>query len=174
MTKAVFLDRDGTIIADRDYLSDPSKVELLDGAREGITLLRDAGFNLFLFTNQSGVGRGYFTLDAVHRCNERMLDLLGLGSELFTEICIAPEAPGQHVLYRKPNPRFIHESVTKYKLDPSVTWMVGDKRIDAEAGINAGIQAALIREKPLADMPKVPHYLSLHGFARDVMSCATR
>jgi D-glycero-D-manno-heptose 1,7-bisphosphate phosphatase len=174
MTKAVFFDRDGTIIAERDYLSDPSQVELLNGAIDGITILRDAGFNLFLFTNQSGVGRGYFSLETVHRCNERMLDLLGLGSELFTDVCIAPETPDQEVLYRKPNPRFINESVTKYGLDRSLSWMVGDKRIDAEAGVNAGIQTAVIRDEPLPELPKVPHYSSLHAFARDITARARR
>ena len=168
--KAVFLDRDGTIILDQNYISDPLQVGLLPGAKEAITLLREADFMLFLFTNQSGVGRGYFPLEAVLRCNARMLDLLGLGSPLFTDVCIAPESPEQPAVYRKPSPRFIDESVTKHGLDRSKSWMVGDKAIDAEAGVNAGINAALIGKNPCPAGREVLRCESLLDFARTVAS----
>ena len=165
-SQAVFLDRDGTIIFDGNYISHPSEVRLLPGSAEALALLRTANFKLFLFTNQSGVGRGKFPIDCVHLCNERMLELLGLGPALFTDICIATESPDQPVVYRKPNPRFINESVEKHVLDRMRSWMVGDKLIDAEAGLNAGIGAALIGSHPHEALPNVQRFPSLFAFAR--------
>lgn len=142
--QAVFFDRDGTLIVDRDYLSDPDQVELLTGVRETLHQLLAGGCQLFLFTNQSGVGRGFFSMEAVHRCNERMLALLALPGPGFTEICIAPEHPDRPSVYRKPSPRFISEMVERYSLDVKRTWMVGDRTSDVQAGLNAGVRCALL------------------------------
>jgi D-glycero-D-manno-heptose 1,7-bisphosphate phosphatase len=167
-SEAVFLDRDGTIIHDGHYISRPSEVVLLPQASEALALLRAAGYQLFLFTNQSGVGRGMFPIESVHACNDRMLELLGLGKDLFRDICIAPESPDQPIVYRKPSPRFIDESIAKYALNRDACWMVGDKRIDAEAGLNASIRAAVIRAAPLLHFPAVPQYPSLYAFAHEI------
>lgn len=164
--KAVFLDRDGTIIFDAHYIRDPSQVKLLPLAAAALTGLRDAGFLLFLFTNQSGVGRGLFPLEAVHRCNQRMLELLDLGDTLFTEVCIAPEAPDQPSVYRKPNPRFINECIDRHGIDRTQAWMIGDKLSDAETGINAGINAAMISGSLSPRGNNIPHYETLYAFAQ--------
>jgi len=142
--KALFLDRDGTIIFDRDYLFDPAGVELIPGASAALRRARELGYLLFLFTNQSGIGRGYHTIEDTHRCNARMNELLGLGAEPFADICIAPEAPEQPSLYRKPSPRFIHEMIAKHRLDPAQCWMIGDRESDLEAGYAAGIRSAAV------------------------------
>lgn len=168
--KAVFLDRDGTIIRDAHYLGDPAQVELLPGAAEAIGKLHEAGFLLFLHTNQSGIGRGFFTIETVHRCNDRMVELLGLGTSIFTGICIAPESPDQPAIYRKPNPRFIDESVVSHGIDRSRSWMVGDKAIDVETGINAGLNAALIGDPARPKTEKAPVYESLLDFALAITS----
>jgi D-glycero-D-manno-heptose 1,7-bisphosphate phosphatase len=163
---AIFLDRDGTIIADAHYLSNPDKVALLPGAAEALTQLSAGGYLLFLFTNQSGVGRGFFDLDAVTRCNARMIELLALGPAPFAEICIAPEAPDQPSAYRKPSPRFIIESINRYHLDPTLCWMVGDKSSDVAAGVNAGIRSAWITSEPASSsFPTVKRYKSLWDFS---------
>jgi D-glycero-D-manno-heptose 1,7-bisphosphate phosphatase len=167
-SKAVFLDRDGTIIHDGHYISRPSEVVLLPHASEALALLRASGYQLFLFTNQSGVGRGMFPIESVHACNDRMLELLGLGEDLFRDICIAPETPEQAIIYRKPSPRFLDESIETHALNRDACWMVGDKRIDAEAGLNARIRAAVIRPAPLPDLLAVPQYPSLYAFAREI------
>ena len=73
-----------------------------------------------------------------------MLQLIGLGDDLFDGICIAPEAPDQPSAYRKPSPRFIHEMVERYRLERADCWMVGDRESDLEAGLNAGIHAAAV------------------------------
>ncbi|MBA4138126.1 MAG: hypothetical protein C0518_12490 [Opitutus sp.] len=142
--RALFLDRDGTLIHDRDYLCDPAGVELIAGAADALRRARELGYQLFLFTNQSGIGRGYHTIDDTHRCNARMLELLGLGKNLFAGICIAPEAPDQPSLYRKPSPRFIHEMIAQHGLDPARCWMIGDRESDLDAGLAAGIRAAAV------------------------------
>jgi D-glycero-D-manno-heptose 1,7-bisphosphate phosphatase len=142
--KALFLDRDNTLIVDKVYLADPAGVEILPGVREGLQRALDLGYQLFLFTNQSGIGRGFHTLEDTHRVNERMEELLGLPRPLFTDIGIAPESPDQPSVYRKPSPRFIHEMVAKYGLDPAGSIMVGDRESDIEAGVNAGIAGAAI------------------------------
>src|SRR5687767_8249729 len=118
-SRALFLDRDGTLIESRHYLSDPSEVVLMPGVREALHRFVTEGYRLFLFTNQSGVGRGFFPLEAVHRCNERMLELLDLPPPRFTEVCIATETPEMPAVYRKPSPRFIHEMMEKYALNPA-------------------------------------------------------
>ena len=144
MPKALFIDRDDTLIVDKVYLSDPAGVELLPGVPEGLRRARELGYKLFLFTNQSGIGRGYYTLEDAHRVNARMEELIGLPRPLFVEIGIAPEAPDQPSLYRKPSPRFILEMIAKYELDPSQCIMVGDRESDIEAGINAKIRCAAL------------------------------
>ncbi|MDR1433265.1 MAG: HAD-IIIA family hydrolase [Puniceicoccales bacterium] len=143
---AIFLDRDGTIIVDKNYPSDPEGVELLSGAREAITLLKNFGCLLFLFSNQSGIGRGLLTFDDANACNRRMVTLLGCGDGVFDEICMATEAPSADPIYRKPSPRFILEMIEKYGLSKKNCHMVGDKESDVFAGINAGINSALILE----------------------------
>lgn len=140
--KAIFLDRDGVLIVDKHYLKDPAEVELIPHAQEALRKMLQAGYMLFLFTNQSGVSRGYYTIDDVNACNARMLELLALTDPGFTQICIAPEAPKDPQVYRKPSPKFILEMLERYQLDAKNSWMLGDKLTDLEAGVNAGIKSA--------------------------------
>jgi D-glycero-D-manno-heptose 1,7-bisphosphate phosphatase len=148
--RALFLDRDGTLIIDKVYLSDPNGVELIAGAAEGLKRARDLGFMLFLFTNQSGIGRGLHTIEDTHRVNARMEELLGLPSPAFDGACIAPEAPGQPSAYRKPSPRFITEMIRKHGLDSTACWMVGDSQADVGAAVAAGIRAVAVRTGKVA------------------------
>ena len=142
--QAVFLDRDGTLIANKHYLSNPDDIVVLPGVREALARLQTEGVKLFLFTNQSGVGRGLFTMADVEAVNRRMVEMLQLGAELFAGVCIAPESPQETPVYRKPSPRFIHEMLLIHSIAASTAWMVGDSPVDWEAGRNAGIQTAAI------------------------------
>jgi len=154
---ALFLDRDGTLIVDKVYLADPDGVELIPGAAEGLRRARSLGYKLFLFTNQSGVGRGLHTIEDTHRVNERMQEMLGLPAPVFDGVCVAPEAPGQPSPYRKPSPRFILEMIAEHALDPAECWMVGDAAADVGAGLAAGIRAAAVRtgRAPPESLPEV-------------------
>lgn len=144
MSKALFLDRDGTLIYDKHYLADPAGVELIPGVAAALRRARELGYRLFIHTNQSGIARGLHTLDDVVRCNARMEELLALPCPIFDDVCIAPEGPEGPVVYRKPSPRFIEESIRKYSLDPRQCWMVGDREGDVETGRNAGIRSAAV------------------------------
>ena len=145
MNRALFVDRDGTLIVDKVYLADPAGVELIPGAAEGLRRARELGFLLFLFTNQSGIGRGYHTLEDARRVNARMVELLGLPAPAFDGVCIAPETSAEPAIYRKPSPRFINEMIAAHGLDPARCWMAGDSAADIGAATAAGIRAAAVR-----------------------------
>jgi D-glycero-D-manno-heptose 1,7-bisphosphate phosphatase len=170
--KGLFIDRDGTLIVDKVYLADPAGVELIPGAAEGIALAQARGYRLFLFTNQSGIGRGYHTLEAAQAVNARMAELLHLAPPGFTATCIAPEAPHQTPLYRKPSPRFILESIERHGLDPAQCWMVGDSAADIGAALAAQIRVAAVRtgridpdRLPEVATGAVPVYPDFRAFA---------
>lgn len=134
----VVLDRDGTLIRHVPYLSRPEQVEVLPGGVAGLTELRKAGCKLFLHTNQSGIGRGYFSLEEALACNEEMLSQIGLGTQLFESVCVAPEAPDQPAEYRKPSPKFGAELIDKYKVKPHDICYVGDNVSDLLTARNIG------------------------------------
>ncbi|MFO1450628.1 MAG: HAD-IIIA family hydrolase [Opitutaceae bacterium] len=163
----LFLDRDGTVIVHVPYLHDPDAVVLVPGAARALSAARQAGFRLYLFTNQSGVGRGLFDLAAVHAVNRRMIELLGLGDDVFASQCIAPEAPDQPAVYRKPSPRFILETGQVDGLDLSRSWMIGDSLSDWEAGLNAGIRSAAVDVTPSesTEQRRKRETLGVPGFA---------
>ena len=165
----LFLDRDGTLIENRHYLSDPDGVCLLPGVADAMARLVAANCQLFLLTNQSGVGRGWFSLADVKACNRRLLKLLGLGSKLFRGVCIATEKPDDPPRYRKPSPRFIEEMRATYALAAEDCWMVGDSPADWQAGQAAGIRVAAVvpttrpdAAGPLLPPPDIPAF---EGFA---------
>lgn len=145
MAKALFLDRDGTLIIDKHYLKEPKDVELIPGVADFLKESIASSYLLFLFTNQSGVSRGFHTLEDTILCNERMFELLGLPEPGFTEVQIAIESPDEVQIYRKPSPRFILEMREKYDLDIQSSWMIGDQLSDLKSGIKGGIRSAWVR-----------------------------
>lgn len=151
--QAIFFDRDGTLNEDSGYLSQPDQIRLLPGVPEALRRLEKAGPLLFLFTNQSGIGRGWYTLEDVHLCNRRLIQKAGL-ERGFADTCIAPEAPDEPPVYRKPSPRFLLESIKRFKLQPEACWMVGDRLTDWQAGWAAGLQVARIG--PENELPPMP------------------
>lgn len=160
-SKAFFFDRDGTLIHDAGYLHDPELVELLPGVADTLLALREKGSLLFLFTNQSGVGRGYFSMDAVNAVNVRMCELIGKDFA-FDGICIAPEHPDEPSLYRKPSPKYILEVIEQYSLAPNNCFVVGDRARDLESGLRANINA--VRYYGDIDDAKAACYADEHSF----------
>ena len=144
MNQAVFLDRDGTIIEEGNYIHRPEDVFVLAGAGEALRSLREAGFLLFIVSNQSGVGRGYFTIADVEKVNERVQKDLGPWNVRFDKVYIATEAPGQPSRGRKPSPQFLYDARYELKLDLSRSYMIGDKLIDLQCGWNAGVKKCLL------------------------------
>ena len=147
MTKrAVFLDRDGTINEEKEYLSDPARLVLFPGTGRALRRLRDAGFLLFIVTNQSGIGRGYYSMEDMQRVNERLCELLAEDGVRFEKIYFAPEAPDQPSRGRKPSPQFLFDARDEFGVDLAQSHMIGDKLIDLECGWNAGVaQSVLVR-----------------------------
>jgi D-glycero-D-manno-heptose 1,7-bisphosphate phosphatase len=144
MTPAVFLDRDGTLIEDKDYLSDPDQVVVLPGVPQALKRLQDAGFKIFIVSNQSGVGRGYFTMADVNRVNERLAELLACDGVRFEKIYVAPEAPEQPSRGRKPSPQFLFDARDEFDINLPESYMIGDKVSDLECGWNAGVKKSIL------------------------------
>ena len=141
---AVFLDRDGTLIEEKDYLSDPAGVMVFPGAGVALRRLMDAGFKLVMVTNQSGIGRGYYTEAEMHRVNQRLLECLALAGVRFEKVYFAPEAPDQPSRGRKPLPQFLFDARDEFGIDLARSFMVGDKRADLECGWNARVQQSIL------------------------------
>lgn len=143
--KAVFLDRDGTLIEDKDYLRSPEEVVIYPGVPEALRRLTDAGFKLVIVTNQSGVGRGYFTLADVDNVHRYLLDGLKRASGVrIDRIYVAPEAPDQASRGRKPSPQFLFDARDELDIDLTQSYMVGDKLIDLACGWNGGLRRAIL------------------------------
>lgn len=139
MSWAVFLDRDGAIIHDRHYLSEPAGVELLPGAVEGLRLLRELGAQLVVVTNQSGVGRGYFSALEVERVNARMRELLTQAGADVDAIYVCVHAPQDGCDCRKPAPGMLHRAARELQLDLARSFMIGDRDSDRGAARAAGV-----------------------------------
>jgi D-glycero-D-manno-heptose 1,7-bisphosphate phosphatase len=144
MNPAVFLDRDGTLIEERNYLSRPEDVCLFPGSGLALKKLCENGLKLFIVSNQSGVGRGYFTLADVDKVNGRLLGELAQWGVRFEKIYIAPEAPGAPSRGRKPSPEFLYDARDEFGVDLARSYMIGDKGIDLECGWNAGVRRCIL------------------------------
>jgi D-glycero-D-manno-heptose 1,7-bisphosphate phosphatase len=134
--KAVFLDRDGTIIIDHGYIKNPEKVNVMPGVSESIEMLADSGFMLFIATNQSGIGRGMMKASDVESVNDKMLSYIG--REKITEILICPHEPEDNCTCRKPGTKLVEEAAKKYDLDLSKSYSIGDKDCDRDLAKNFG------------------------------------
>ncbi len=144
MNRAVFLDRDGTIIEEKNYLSRVEDVVIFPQAAAALGRLCRAGFKLFIVSNQSGVGRGYFTLAEVERVNHHLLRELAREQVQFEKVYIAPEAPDAPSRGRKPSPQFLLDARDEFGVELAHSYMIGDKLIDLECGWNAGIKQCLL------------------------------
>ena len=141
---AIFLDRDGTIIVEAHYLHEPEKVELIPGAGEAVQRLADGGFELFIVTNQAGIGRGYYAEEQMHAVNERVAGEFAKFGVAFRKIYFAPEAPDQPSRNRKPSPQMLLDARDEFGIDLDASYMVGDKVSDIECGWNAGVKCSIL------------------------------
>ena|GEM_PF-23472 len=149
--KAVFLDRDGTIIEDADFLSDPGGIKFIKGAPEALSALKKAGFKLVIISNQSGVARGYFTEEAVQDVHRRLKELLESRGVRLDGAYYCPHLPdGAVEKYRlecdcrKPKTGMIRRAVEELGVDPAGSFCVGDKESDIGAGRAAGCRTVLV------------------------------
>ncbi|HCE43377.1 MAG TPA: HAD family hydrolase [Lentisphaeria bacterium] len=138
MKKAVFLDRDGTIMFDSGYVSDPEKVDIFEETVEALKALRVAGYLLVIITNQSGIARGYFTTDDLEKVNSRMSSLFKEHGVVFDGIYICPHRDEDRCTCRKPLPGLIFRAARELDIDVSASFMIGNSKSDVHSGIAAG------------------------------------
>lgn len=158
--KAVFLDRDDTLIEDPGYLNDPAQVKLLPGVELAIRSLHQAGYKLIVVTNQSGIARGMLTeatLELIHAEMRRQLAEKGAHLDAIYFCPFHPEGTvepyGVESELRKPQPGMLLQAARELELDLSASWMVGDGPRDIEAGLRAGCRTIRVRGRAAPPMP---------------------
>lgn len=149
--RAIFLDKDGTLIRDVPYNADPSKIELLTGVADGLRLLDSLGYAFFVITNQAGVAKGFFSEEALVDVEAKLQQLLGKSGVALSGFYYCPHHPeGAVQAYtkrcncRKPSPGLLLEAAATYGINLGDSWMVGDILDDIEAGNRAGCKTMLI------------------------------
>lgn len=140
-TKTIFIDRDGTLIEEVNFLSRVEDLRFFDYTDKAIRLLKENGFLVFAVTNQSGIGRGLFTESAMHQIHEKIQAKLTGKIDVFY---FCPHLPDAGCACRKPKLGMIEAAQRDYAIDLENSWIIGDKAIDVETGFNALIKTALV------------------------------
>jgi len=144
MNKAVFIDRDGTINTNVPYCRRPEDFELLPGAAEGIKLLNEHGFKVVMVTNQSGLGRNYFTGEMLAMIHEKMRRELAENGAYIDAIYYCPHHPDDGCECRKPSPKMVFQAAQDLNIELPQSWFIGDSHTDIMTGDNAGCKTVLI------------------------------
>jgi D-glycero-D-manno-heptose 1,7-bisphosphate phosphatase len=147
---AAFLDRDGVLNVDRDYVHRADQLEWIDGVPEAIRLLNDAGYLVLVVTNQSGVARGYYDEAAIHALHDHMRDTLAAQGARIDAFYYCPHHPngtiGAYTMRcdcRKPGSGMLEQAARDWPIDRARSFMIGDKDIDIAAATAFGIRSAL-------------------------------
>ena len=141
----VILDRDGTIIEEQHYLSDPAQVKIIPGVIEALHALRELGLGLVVVTNQSGLGRGIFDNGQLELVHQRMLELLSLGGIQLGGIYFCPHRPEAKCDCRKPCPGMALQAARDLNFAPAEGFVIGDRVCDIEMGKNLTAETFLVR-----------------------------
>ena len=142
---AIFLDRDGTINEEVHYLSDPAHLRLIPGAADAIHQLRAAGYPVVILTNQSGIARGYFTLDTLNAIHARLRECLREQGTVIDGLYVGMHHPDENCECRKPRSLLYQQAARDLNLDLARSFMIGDKDTDLLAGKNLGMESILVR-----------------------------
>jgi D-glycero-D-manno-heptose 1,7-bisphosphate phosphatase len=142
---AIFLDRDGTINEEVHYLSDPAHLRLIPGAAAAIRRLRAAGYPVVVITNQSGIARGYFTMDTLSAIHARLRACLADEGTTIDGLYLCPHHPDDDCACRKPRSLLYRKAARELDLDLGRSVMVGDKETDLLAGKNLAMDSILVR-----------------------------
>jgi D-glycero-D-manno-heptose 1,7-bisphosphate phosphatase len=149
--RVVILDRDGTLVVDHGYLADPARLEFTVGAAEGLRWLYDCGYRLVLITNQSGVGRGFFSLADVSAVNSRLEKMVENAGAKLERVYFCPHSPAAACSCRKPALGLLRQAVRELDFNPIHATVIGDKASDMQFGRNAGAKTVLIAESEVRD-----------------------
>ena len=139
--RAVFFDRDGTLMEEEDHCDHPSRVRAIPGAADALARLRGEGWLNVIITNQSGIGRGYFTMADYEQVNAELFRQLG---QTIDAAYCCPDHPDQPSPRRKPGIGMVTEAVADYGIATEKSWFIGDKSIDVGAGRNSGCRTILV------------------------------
>lgn len=156
MTRGLFLDRDGTVIEECGYLSNPDLVRVLPGAAAALAALASEGWKLIIVSNQSGVGRGLIAPRQMEAVQRRFLDLMQSYGIPIAASYLCTHTPEDHCQCRKPSPFFLERAAIEHSLDLSVSCMIGDREGDILCGRNAACSTIWLRNDmfPVAeDLP---------------------
>jgi D-glycero-D-manno-heptose 1,7-bisphosphate phosphatase len=152
MRPALFVDRDGTLMVEVDHCHDPADVKAYPGAAEELSRARSLGWAVIIITNQSGIGRGYFTEAQFLSVQDELIKQLGGNIDASY---MSPDLPGSGSTRRKPAPGMILEAAQDHSIDLSRSFMIGDRNFDIECGRNAGVRTILVET----------------GYGREHLSC---
>jgi D-glycero-D-manno-heptose 1,7-bisphosphate phosphatase len=141
----VVLDRDGTIIEEREYLSEPEQVKLIPGVAAALRELQKMGFGLVVITNQSGVGRGFFDRGQLQRVHQRLEELLQAEGIYLDGVYICPHTPDDDCACRKPKLGLLQKAADDLDFNMANSIVIGDKACDIEMGRMAGALTFLVR-----------------------------
>ena len=162
MKKAIFLDRDGTINVEKDYIYKSEDLVFEEGTIEALKTFKNLGYILIVVSNQSGVARGYFTEEDLNIFNNNMNEILKKNGVEITEFYCCPHHPDGIGEYkkvcecRKPNNKMIEDAIKKYNIDREKSYMIGDKTSDIGAGIKSNLKTVLVKTGyGLKDMEKI-------------------
>ena len=176
--KAIFLDKDGTLIEDIPYNVDPDRIRLSAGAVEGLRLLQSAGYQLIVVSNQSGVARGYFEENSLKRVKSKLQELLSSEGVRLTDFYYCPHHPSGTVgkyatecFCRKPQPGMIFRAAFEHNICLTDSWLVGDTLQDIEAGNRAGCQTVWINSQAESDW-LLPSIRKPAFIAKDLLEAA--
>ena len=136
---AIFLDRDGIINEDINYLYKIDEFEFIDGIFDSCLFLINLGYKIIIITNQSGIARGYFTEKDFQKLNQWMLNQFKEKNIKILDVFHCPHGPDSSCFCRKPKPGMLLEAKSKYKIDMKKSWMIGDNETDILAANSAGI-----------------------------------
>ena len=142
--KALFIDRDGVINVEKNYLYKIEDFEFLDGVFEKLKEFYDCGYYIFIITNQSGINRGYYTKDDFLKLTKWMEDEFLKQKIKITKVYYCPHTPSDNCSCRKPNIGMIKQACNKFDIDIQNSILIGDKNSDIQAGINAGIKTTIL------------------------------
>lgn len=144
LRRALFTDRDGTLNPDLHYLKDADRLELFRGVGNAVALARQHGFVVICVTNQSGIDRGFYSREDVERIHRRLNELLRPRGAEIDAFYYCPHAPERRCECRKPGTLLFEEARRDWNLDLATSAIVGDRRLDIEAGRRLGLLTALV------------------------------
>lgn len=175
--KAIFLDRDGVVNKEVNYLADPANFEFIEGTIQALKILKKKGYKLIVITNQSGIARGYYTVEVMKEIHQKMEKILASHGIKLDDILFCPHHPDftGPCDCRKPQPGMLLDAQKKHNLNLKRSYLVGDKLSDIHAGIRANCKTTLVltghgseEKKKIGDIQPDYIYKDLLEFAKNI------